>query len=73
MAYPICWWRPGNKDHDLVVKKDLYERSGVKEYWIVDPETKWSVGYALEKNRYKLIAENNALLDCRLMKTQIRF
>lgn len=64
---------PGNRDHDLVIKKDLYERFGVKEYWIVDPETKWSVGYTLEKNRYKLIAEDNALLDCRLLKTQIRF
>lgn len=28
---------PGNTDHDIVRKKDLYERFGVKEYWVVEP------------------------------------
>jgi Uma2 family endonuclease len=29
---------PSNRDHDLLTKKALYDRAGVKEYWIVDPD-----------------------------------
>jgi Uma2 family endonuclease len=31
---------PHNREHDLVRKKELYRRFGVKEYWIIDPESK---------------------------------
>ena len=29
---------PGTKKRDLGVKKDLFDRAGVREYWIVDPK-----------------------------------
>ena len=29
---------PSSRYHDTVRKLDLYERTGVGEYWIVDPE-----------------------------------
>ena len=29
---------PANPQHDLWFKQDLYRRSGVREYWIVDPD-----------------------------------
>lgn len=29
---------PGNSRHDLVLKRTIYERAGVREYWIISPE-----------------------------------
>ncbi|MEX2232709.1 MAG: Uma2 family endonuclease [Cyclobacteriaceae bacterium] len=36
---------PANKDYDLVKKKELYERFGVQEYWIIDPDTRLADGF----------------------------
>jgi Uma2 family endonuclease len=45
---------PGTQALDLITKRDEYERSGVKEYWIVDPLTarvrawRWERGQLIE-------------------------
>ena len=31
---------PSTQRHDQLVKLNLYQRAGVKEYWIADPENK---------------------------------
>lgn len=59
---------PGNKDHDRVTKKELYEKFGVKEYWIVDPETKLSSGYTLQGQTYLPIGEFHEQVESVLLK-----
>lgn len=48
---------PGNTTRDTRVKFDLYEESGVAEYWIVYPGVKTVAAFTLENERYKLRAE----------------
>ena len=58
----------GNKDYDLTAKKDLYERFGVKEYFIVNPETGLTCHYFLQENgRYELAYEHIRKLESRLL------
>ena len=63
----------GNKDHDLIRKKDLYERFGVKEYWIVDPETKLAMVYQLRKGKYQLLGEKNGSIESELLDLKLTF
>ena len=45
---------PSNESFDRTRKKTAYERSGVAEYWIVDPETRTIEQYVLRDGRYEL-------------------
>jgi len=45
---------PSTATHDKGYKKDLYERCGVKEYWIVDANSFSIEVYWLENGRYAL-------------------
>jgi len=38
---------PSSEKRDLIIKKKLYQESGVREYWIVDPEIKALMTYVL--------------------------
>lgn len=43
---------PGNSVHDLKTKYQLYEESGVKEYWVVQPETRDVLVFSLINGKY---------------------
>lgn len=43
---------PGTRHQDETLKRDLYERHGVAEYWIVDPRAKSIKVYRLERGEY---------------------
>ncbi len=45
---------PSTAKNDKGYKKDLYEKSGVKEYWIVDPNMRSIEAYLLSNGRYIL-------------------
>jgi Uma2 family endonuclease len=43
---------PATSSKDSIVKRALYERHGVPEYWIVDPETRALYPFVLQAGRY---------------------
>ena len=45
---------PGTEKRDRGYKKNLYERCGVREYWIVDPVSLSVEVYLLENGKYEL-------------------
>lgn len=48
---------PGNTSHDTRTKFDLYQESGVTEYWLVFPGLQTVAAYVLVDERYELAAE----------------
>ena len=46
---------PSNTENDRVTKFDLYEREGVREYWIVNPTEDYLEVYALEAGTYRRV------------------
>lgn len=44
---------PGNKQLELQHKFEVYESSGIKEYWIVDPDSQILLVYTLKDGKYQ--------------------
>ncbi len=45
---------PSTSGNDRTIKKDLYERSGVNEYWIVDPYVQQVEQWILRDGKYAI-------------------
>ena len=45
---------PGNPKYDYLTKLELYQRTGVREYWIVDPRKKTVTVYRLDENDFDM-------------------
>ena len=43
---------PNNSKHDVDTKFNLYQESGVKEYWMVEPEERFVLVYTLQNEEY---------------------
>lgn len=52
---------PATAIRDRTIKKDIYEMSGVEEYWIISPKEKAVEIYHLDDGKYKLV--HNYILD----------
>jgi Uma2 family endonuclease len=48
---------PGTRRRDETIKRRLYERAGVSEYWVVDPDVDVVRVYRLTEGRYTRVAE----------------
>jgi Uma2 family endonuclease len=48
---------PSSRKTDEIIKRKLYERYGVAEYWIVDPELETVKVYRFVEGRYARVAE----------------
>ena len=64
---------PGNKNHDLIRKRELYENFGVKEYFIVEPETKLVRSFKLQSGKYISEAEQVGKLTSTLLSSSLEF
>ncbi len=46
---------PTHRERDYFVKKDLYARYSVQEYWLVDLQKRWIEVHKLVENKYELV------------------
>ncbi|MEX2512454.1 MAG: Uma2 family endonuclease [Cyclobacteriaceae bacterium] len=44
---------PGNNKKELQLKYEVYEASGVKEYWIIHPDERTLLIYTLDEGKYR--------------------
>ena len=56
---------PSSEKSDRELKKELYRRSGVPEYWVVDPTEHVVEQYVLEGGSYALVATENERVEFR--------
>lgn len=64
---------PGNKNADLVKKKSVYEKSGVKEYFVVEPSDKTVISFYLVDGKYAEQKKQKGKLVSKMFKKTFVF
>lgn len=64
---------PSTAGNDRTIKKDLYERSGVSEYWIVDPFEQQVDQWVLRDQKFVLIPKSNVIRLCFVNDIEVDF
>lgn len=64
---------PATWQFDKEDKKDEYERSGVKEYWMADPRDKTVEGFFLENDKFISLPSSDALMVFKLFDLSLNF
>jgi len=62
----------GSKKYDKGKKKDVYLQTGVKEYWIVDPENLECVGYKNANSKWEMISETSKVFKIEMLQLEIK-
>lgn len=64
---------PSNKKYDTRDKKEIYERFGVKEYFIVDPSEKVVNSYVLIEDEFAEVSSATGIITSKLLNLTINF
>ena len=64
---------PGTKNFDLSKKKKVYESSGVKEYWVINPQNKECLGFRLDEGSFVEFGKDKGKLNSPLLKSTFKF
>jgi Uma2 family endonuclease len=64
---------PGNRKHDTETKKTAYEKFGVGEYYIVDPDTKMTTAWYLVNKKFTRQPSLKGKIKSRLLKKTFSF
>jgi Uma2 family endonuclease len=64
---------PGTKNFDLTKKKKIYEKSGVKEYWGVDPQTKVAICFKLIEKKFVELKKEKGKIVSSLLNHTFKF
>ncbi|HEX5171618.1 MAG TPA: Uma2 family endonuclease [Cyclobacteriaceae bacterium] len=64
---------PSNEQYDLIKKKELYEKFGVKEYWVINPDSKESIGFFLKDGKYASSEKHQSYIKSPLLNDEFHF
>jgi len=64
---------PGTARYDRRKKKTAYERHGVSEYWLVDPDTREAEGFFLKEGRYGDPVRSNGRIESEILGNIFEF